>query len=372
MGGPIADERRAANKKRLLHISLGFIVGLLVGGIGVGWLSQWANGTDWRDVGGSLIRGPRCPRCPKGGEVRYVEKQCPVCPKTPEPEVRTVENSETDCPPVIECRCDAPIAVATGAASSPAIGCPVCDPCPKGGAEQGGVEIVESRPGKEAKVKMEARLKALETTATDDAPPASAVNRSESTGGSNNNDDDDDDEPPPEIFDWSPFVYRAMFPYNKISKADVDTAELVAGISVNSFRAQIIGGRLFVKDIRALEFAARLRAQLEDHPARDDATPPRLAGRRRRVQRGRLPHRVAAQRRSARAEALRSRGHVQRAEAPAAVFADDERRHHEGRSVSRFFVLAPRREGRGPAVHDAVVRGARAVDGGGCEDSVRG
>ena len=46
-----------------------------------------------------------------------------------------------------------------------------------------------------------------------------------------------------------------MFPYNKISKADVDTAELVAGISVNSFRAQIIGGRLFVKDIRALEFA---------------------------------------------------------------------------------------------------------------------
>ena len=114
---------------------------------------------------------------------------------------------------------------------------------------------MESRPGKEAKVEMEARLKALETTATDDAPPASAVNRSESTGGSNNNDDDDDDEPPPEIFDWSPFVYRAMFPYNKISKADVDTAELVARISVNSFRAQIIGGRLFVKDIRALEFA---------------------------------------------------------------------------------------------------------------------
>ena len=112
MGGPIADERRAANKKRLLHISLGFIVGLLVGGIGVGWLSQWANGTDWRDVGGSLIRGPRCPRCPKGGEVRYVEKQCPVCPKTPEPEVRTVEKSQTDCPPVIECRCDAPIAAA--------------------------------------------------------------------------------------------------------------------------------------------------------------------------------------------------------------------------------------------------------------------
>ena len=180
--------------------------------------------------------------------MRYVEKQCPVCPKTPEPEVRTVEKRETDCPPAIECRCDAPIAAATSAA----IGCPICDPCPKGGAEQGGVEIVESRPGKEAKVEMEARLKALETTATDDAPPAPAVNRSKSTGGSN---DDDDDEPPPEIFDWSPFVYRAMFPYNKISKADVDTAELVAGISVNSFRAQIIGGRLFVKDIRALEFA---------------------------------------------------------------------------------------------------------------------
>ena len=259
MGGPIADERRAANKKRLLHISLGFIVGLLVGGIGVGWLSQWANGTDWRDVGGSLLRGPRCPRCPKGSEVRYVEKQCPVCPKTPEPEVRTVEKRETDCPPAIECRCDAPIAEATSAA----IGCPVCDPCPVGGAEQGespsrsavAVEIVESRPGKEAKVEMEARLKALETTATDDAPPASAVNRSKSTGDSRDDDDDDDDEPPPEIFDWSPFVYRAMFPYNKISKADVDTAELVAGISVNSFRAQIIGGRLFVKDIRALEFA---------------------------------------------------------------------------------------------------------------------
>ena len=59
MGGLIADERRAANKKRILHISLGFIIGLLVGGIGVGWLAQWANGTDWRDVGGSLIRGPR-------------------------------------------------------------------------------------------------------------------------------------------------------------------------------------------------------------------------------------------------------------------------------------------------------------------------
>ena len=55
MGGLIADERRAANKKRILHISLGFIIGLLVGGIGVGWLAQWANGTDWRDVGGSLI-----------------------------------------------------------------------------------------------------------------------------------------------------------------------------------------------------------------------------------------------------------------------------------------------------------------------------
>ena len=49
-------------------------------------------------------------RCPKGSEVRYVEKQCPVCPKTPEPEVRTVEKRETDCPPAIECRCDAPIA----------------------------------------------------------------------------------------------------------------------------------------------------------------------------------------------------------------------------------------------------------------------
>jgi hypothetical protein len=28
MGGLIADERRAANKKRILHISLGFIIGL--------------------------------------------------------------------------------------------------------------------------------------------------------------------------------------------------------------------------------------------------------------------------------------------------------------------------------------------------------
>ena len=131
MGGPIADERRAANKKRLLHISLGFIVGLLVGGIGVGWLSQWPTartGATWagRCSGARDVRGAR------RSEVRYVE-QCPVCPKTPEPEVRTVEKRETDCPPAIECRCDAPIAEATSAA----IGCPVCDPCPVGGAEQG-------------------------------------------------------------------------------------------------------------------------------------------------------------------------------------------------------------------------------------------
>ena len=66
MGGLIADERRAANKKRILHISLGFIIGLLVGGIGVGWLAQWANGTDWRDVGGSPDKGSTMPQVPEG------------------------------------------------------------------------------------------------------------------------------------------------------------------------------------------------------------------------------------------------------------------------------------------------------------------
>ena len=370
MGGPIADERRAANKKRLLHISLGFIVGLLVGGIGVGWLSQWANGTDWRDVGGSLIRGPRCPRCPKGGEVRYVEKQCPVCPKTPEPEVRTVEKSQTDCPPVIECRCDAPIAAATGAA----IGCPICDPCPEsGGAERGespsrsAVEIVESRPGKEAKVEMEARLEALETTATDDAPPAPAVNRSKSTGGSN---DDDDDEPPPEIFDWSPFVYRAMFPYNKISKADVDTAELVARGSVNSFRAQIIGGRLFVKDIRALEFA-------RDYAPSWKITLLETMRRRRDLpdidavfNEGDYPI-VLLPNDGAHAQRLYGREGMSNGQKPPPLFSPTTNVHMT-RDVPfpDFSFSPPRREGRGPAVHDALVRGSRAVAGGGCEDSV--
>jgi protein glucosyltransferase len=255
MGGLIADERRAANKKRILHISLGFIIGLLVGGIGVGWLAQWANGTDWRDVGGSLIRGPRCPRCPKGGEVRYVEKQCPVCPKTPQTEVRTVvEKENSDCPPVVACKCDA---AATGASPKPNVDCPVCDPCPHeaGKAAPSSRDALEtepaSRPGKEAKVQMEARLKAVETDATDDAPPASAVNRSNDAAKAS----DENDESLPEIFDWSPFVYRSLFPYNKISKADVDTAEVVAGISVNAFRAQIIKGKLYVKDIRALQFA---------------------------------------------------------------------------------------------------------------------
>ena len=58
---------------------------------------------------------------------------------------------------------------------------------------------------------------------------------------------------------------------------------------------------------------------MESHVAGDDAAPRRLAGRRRRLQRGRLPHLSAAQRRRARAEALRPRGHGERSETSADI-----------------------------------------------------
>jgi len=55
--------------------------------------------------------------------------------------------------------------------------------------------------------------------------------------------------------DWTNIVDDALAPFPTIHLVDVDSAEVKVRESVNAFRAQIVGGRLFIKDIRSLLFA---------------------------------------------------------------------------------------------------------------------
>jgi hypothetical protein len=54
----------------------------------------------------------------------------------------------------------------------------------------------------------------------------------------------DVDDPP---FDWTNIVDDALAKFPTIALVDVDSAEVSVRVSVNSFRAQIVAGRLFIK-----------------------------------------------------------------------------------------------------------------------------
>ena len=59
---------------------------------------------------------------------------------------------------------------------------------------------------------------------------------------------------------WNWQVRDALQPWEAITKGHVDAAEQRIARSVTSFRAQIISGRLYVTDIRALWFARQFTA----------------------------------------------------------------------------------------------------------------
>lgn len=61
-------------------------------------------------------------------------------------------------------------------------------------------------------------------------------------------------------FQWNWQVRDALQPWDVITKGHVDAAENRIKRSVTSFRAQVIGGRLYVTDIRALWFARQFTA----------------------------------------------------------------------------------------------------------------
>jgi len=136
-------------------------------------------------------------------------------------------------------------AVAGSEVTAAATTCPTCDPCPATTCPTAAPE--PPCP----KTKPCPALSAVPKAATAIAIKDDDGERRALSDGAHRALSDVDDPP----FDWTNIVDDALAKFPTITLVDVDSAEVSARVSVNSFRAQIVGGRLFIKDVRSLQFA---------------------------------------------------------------------------------------------------------------------
>jgi hypothetical protein len=160
--------------------------------------------------------------------------------------------------------------VATAAAAAAAVLCPSCDPCPTaaGGSDGDGGATLQAEAGTSKSKTSATAAEAATPSATphdNDAVPKHIASHPSSRLSRRPSPVDHSrfpaltsaDDP---TFDWTNIVDDALNPYPVITKEDVDSAEVKVRESVNAFRGQIIGGRLFIRDIRSLQFAREFAA----------------------------------------------------------------------------------------------------------------
>lgn len=199
-------------------------------------------------------------------DLEPVQRPCPppICPRSECPKCERVT-----CPPCVDAAAATTVTTTTrttptaeaveSALTSEVVVCPTCDPCPTTTTTTKTAEAGEATKHGE-------KASAGTPPLTDEAPSGSIYTRTPpSAAGVSDADDEvrpplnpllpkmnDADDPP---FDWTNIVDDALAPYPSILENDVNSAEIKARESVNSFRGQIIGGKLFIKDIRSLQFA---------------------------------------------------------------------------------------------------------------------
>lgn len=198
------------------------------------------------------------------------QRPCPpqMCPRSECPKCE-----RATCPPCVDAVSKTTAAAATTTSTTPdaeavdsaltseVAVCPTCDPCPITTATTKTTEAGEAtKHGEKAGA-------GAPPLADEDEAPSGAITRTppSAAGVSDAVDEvvrppvnplpptlNDADDPP---FDWTNIVDDALAPYPSILENDVHSAEMKVRESVNSFRGQIIGGRLFIRDIRSLQFA---------------------------------------------------------------------------------------------------------------------
>ena len=258
MAGGRESAAMPAPPRRLIALAI-FATSCFLGGVWVGGRGGGAGGVDSASMY-KLARDAMCPpvNCDDvRGEadralstVDNAESKDPssafaACPPPicPPPECPKCER-ET-CPPCERAPPPPPPAATTTAAKLEAPTCPPCDPCPISASTPTEVKRLSETGHTDSKVasgetKEETKEEAEEELQTrppskDGPPKLSEI-----------------DDP---RFDWTNIVDDALASYPSILKEDVDSAEITARNSVNAFRGQIIDGRLFIKDVRSLQFA---------------------------------------------------------------------------------------------------------------------